>query len=137
MLNYGLALKVKSPRALDRFRLSLILPCWVTLPPAATILCLYLISSGLCSTFNYLASYLFLLVFTETTHLLSPALAQYIIYFVISTTRAVDPAIVSPSYGKAFFAWTWAARIFYISCLPTFVLIISSRCIKASIKAFS
>lgn len=89
-------LKEKSPNALLKFKFSFILPCEFIRPPAANILFFSSEIVGLCSIFNCLASYLLSLLFKETTLRLSPALAQYMNYFVIRMTKAVAPATVSP-----------------------------------------
>lgn len=136
-IKLGLLLNWKSPSARLKFKLPFILPWALTFPPACWIRTFYAVLHGLCSKFNYfnpfvLPSY----VLIETTALLSPALAQYIFYFVRSIAKAVQPAIVSLSYRIAFLSCAFYFRIYSSYCLPYAVSIIWSKVPNADTKAF-
>lgn len=120
----GLFLNRKSPRARLKFKLPLIRPCRLILPPAAQIRIFYWVFHGLCSKLRSLYLELLLGVLMEARALLSPAFAQYICYLVRRIARAVHPAIVSPQYSIAFLNCAFYLRIYRSYCLPSGVSII-------------
>lgn len=82
----------RSPRARERFRFPFTRP-WITVPPAFSILLFSVFVSGLWSMLRGKARAPFIATARE-----SPLFAQYILFFTIRTTLAVQPGFPSPNF---------------------------------------